>query len=208
MKIPTKQECLGLFKEYKVPSNILLHTKKVAEVALFLGKELRKKGIDVNLELVSSGALVHDLMKAVSLDKLEPSKKYKLKEVTREQLEMWKELRKKHAGKHEIEVTHEVLKDDFPEFAEFILKIGSIKDVPAEESWEEKLIHYADWRVFVDDIVPLKERLDDLYKRYNHKFNENQIKNWDNKIKHQFECEKEILGLAGVKAEELGDYFN
>lgn len=204
MKIPNKGECLELFDRYKVPNNILLHTKKVAEVALFLGNKLKEKGIDVNLDLVYSGAILHDLMKAVSLDQLEPNKKYKLDEVTREQLEMWQELRRKHAGKHEIEVTYEILKEDFPKFAEFILKIGSIKDIPKAQSWEEKLIHYADWRVFVDDIIPLKERLDDLYKRYKPKFNEEQTKNWDKKVKDQIECEKEILSLVNIKPEDLG----
>ena len=203
MNIPTKDECLELFSRYKVPNNILLHTKKVAEVALFIGKRLEGKGIEVSLELVESGALLHDLMKAVSLEKLEPNKKYKLDEVTREQLEMWQELKKKYPGKHEIEVTYEILKDDYPEFAKFILSIGSIKDIPGEESWEKKIINYADWRVFVDDVISLKERLTDLYERYKHKFNEKQKENWEKKVEHQINIEKEIMDKIGMKAEDL-----
>ena len=104
---------------------------------------------------------------------------------------------------YESDVGYIFFKDDYPEFAKFILSIGSIKDIPGEESWEKKIINYADWRVFVDDVISLKERLTDLYERYKHKFNEKQKENWEKKVEHQINIEKEIMDKIGMKAEDL-----
>ena len=205
MKIPSKEECLKLFDRYKVPDNILLHSKKVKEVSLFLAEKLIEKGAEIDLELVESGALLHDLMKAVVLEKLAVDEKFKLKEVTREQIEMWQELKKKYAGKHETEATYDILKDDYPEFAIFIRDIGVIRDNLENVSWEEKIVHYADWRVFVDDIVSLQERLEDLHNRYHGKSTKDQEITWDAKSKVQFTSEKEIFDMIGMKPEELGE---
>ena len=199
MKIPTEKECLGLFAEHKVPSNILLHSKAVCRVSLFLANKLKKKGVDVNIDLVRSGALLHDLMKAVVIGELKEDKKFKLEKPTKEMINHWSNMKKKHKGKHETEVTYEILKHEFPEFARFIIEVGlSSKAFHKIKGWEEKIIHYADWRVFVDDIVPLKERIDDLSRRYNKKGPE-----WEKIKKSEFELEKEICELIGIKPENL-----
>ncbi len=199
MRIPTEKECLGFFAEHKVPSNILLHSKAVCRVSMFLANELKKKGADINIDLVRSGALLHDLMKAVVIDELKEDKRFKLEKPTEEMINHWNNMKKKHKGKHETEVTYEILKHEFPEFAEFILEVGlSSKTFHKITGWEEKIIHYADWRVFVDDIVPLKERIDDLSSRYNKKGLE-----WEKIKKSEFKLEKEICSLIGIKPEEL-----
>ena len=38
MKLPTEQQCLDYFAEYKVPKNIFSHCVKVREVSVFLSQ--------------------------------------------------------------------------------------------------------------------------------------------------------------------------
>ena len=63
MKIPTKEECLKILKDNKVPDNIIAHTKKVCEFSLKVCGVLEEKGIHVNNDLVAAAALLHDIKK-------------------------------------------------------------------------------------------------------------------------------------------------
>ncbi|MBW2038368.1 MAG: HD domain-containing protein [Deltaproteobacteria bacterium] len=63
----TPQEAWELLQEFGVPHHIIEHSKKVAEVACFLGRELRKAGYTLELSLVEAGAFLHDVAKAHSL---------------------------------------------------------------------------------------------------------------------------------------------
>jgi HD superfamily phosphodiesterase len=60
MNIPSKEECLELFVKYKTPDEILNHCKRANKTAVFLAKKLQEKGIDLNLDLVDKGSLLHD----------------------------------------------------------------------------------------------------------------------------------------------------
>ncbi|MCP4346652.1 MAG: NTP transferase domain-containing protein [Desulfobacterales bacterium] len=60
--IPTKDECMALMnKIFRVENHIIEHCREVARVALVLGKELNRNGCETDLDLVSAGALLHDL---------------------------------------------------------------------------------------------------------------------------------------------------
>ena len=61
--IPTRRECEAILAMGNVPRPVVLHSRKVADVALCLGFRLRGCGLDLNLELVQAGALLHDLAK-------------------------------------------------------------------------------------------------------------------------------------------------
>jgi len=163
LKLPTEQQCLELFQEYKVPKNIFQHCLKVRKVAVFLAQKLKETGININLELVNCLALLHDLFKVVALEKLEPNQYYNF-QYSEEEIAMWKQLREKYVGMHECDVAYLVFKDQFPELAR------SIRDVsnPFKEnkSIEENIAHYADWRILNNKIISLQERLIDLQKRY------------------------------------------
>ena len=72
------------------------------------------------------------------------------------------------------------------------------------QTWEEKIVNYADKLVKHDEIVSLKERFDDLHERYTSKvipnFNE-ELR--DEKEKIIFEYEKEIFSYLDFKPEDL-----
>lgn len=163
MRLPTEEQCLNYFEEYVVPKNIFKHCLKVREVAVFLAKKLTEKGLKINLELVDRSALLHDLFKAISLEELKPNEFYNY-EFSEEEIAMWKKLREKYEGMYECEIAYEIFKDKFPELASTIKKASDPKN--KNKTWEELVVHYADWRVLKEEVVLTEERLYYLKQRY------------------------------------------
>ena len=163
MKLPTQQQCLDYFDEYKVPANIKAHCLKVQEVAVFIAKELREVGVDVNVELVRAASLLHDLFKVVKID-YDYQNKYHSNELTEEERAMWTKLRASYPGMHESEVAYEIFKDEFPELALALKREGDpyVRDRVIEES----IILHADYRLMRTEIVSLAERLAYLREMY------------------------------------------
>ena len=60
-KLPSRQEALKLLIESGCAKNVIEHCKTVAKIALKIARRLKKKGFNVNLELVEIGALLHDI---------------------------------------------------------------------------------------------------------------------------------------------------
>ncbi len=164
MNLPTQQECLGYFEQYKVPSNIKSHCLKVTEVAVFLAKRLQQKGLPVNAHLVTCAALMHDLFKVVVLEKLEPCEQYHPEPYSEEELVMWRELRQKYPNMYESEVAYEIFKDEFPKLALVVKNSSDPKN--RNKTWEELIVHYADWRISGEQIIVLDKRLAYLKERY------------------------------------------
>lgn len=154
IQLPTTQQCLDYFNEYKVPANIKEHCLKVREVAVFLAKRLREKDLDINVELVDRTALLHDLFKVVVIKDPRPNKFHK-RAFTDEEIEMWKKLREKYASMYESEVAYEIFKDVFPKLAVCIKNSCNIKNT--NKTWEELAVHYADFRVFRSEIASNEE---------------------------------------------------
>lgn len=61
--IPTRDECLALWKRHEVSDEVRGHSRMVAEVARVLAIRLNSAGCDLNLSLVEAGGLMHDLAK-------------------------------------------------------------------------------------------------------------------------------------------------
>ncbi len=155
MNLPSEEQCFQYFEEYKVPQNIKEHCLKVKELANFLAKKLKEVGVEINLELVDRAAFLHDIFKVVVLKDIKPNK-YHQHDFSAEQITMWKHLRKKYPHMYEGEVAYLVFKDDFPELA-LALKNGGNPRYE-NHSWEELVVHYADFRIFRGEVVPLKVR--------------------------------------------------
>lgn len=163
MNLPTEEQCLNYFIKYRVPLNIYSHCLKVQKVANFLAREMNKKGVQLNLELVNCLALLHDLFKVVAIPDLRPNKFHDYQH-TSEEIEMWDFLRKKYPDIHEGEVAYLIFKDEFPELALALKGVSSHEK--KEKSWEEWIVHYADWRTFRNEIISLPERLAYLKEQY------------------------------------------
>lgn len=62
--IPTKEECDYILSVlYPVPERVQRHCKKVARVAMHIGRALIARGVDLDLGVIEAGALLHDLAK-------------------------------------------------------------------------------------------------------------------------------------------------
>lgn len=59
--IPNDEECDAILKKYKVPSNVILHSKAVAYEACSIVERLLKNGYYVNLKKIRAAALLHDI---------------------------------------------------------------------------------------------------------------------------------------------------
>jgi len=142
MKMPTKDECMDILKKEGVPEHIIRHSIMVARVAVYLARKLKDAGEDVNVGLVESAALLHDVSK-------------------------YNCIKNKSDVHHGEEGSTVLAKMGLKEIAEIVEKHGldSIFD-GSLKTLEEKLVYYADKRVTHDKHVALDERFDYLKKRY------------------------------------------
>ncbi|MDF2953309.1 MAG: HD superfamily phosphodieaserase [Thermodesulfobacterium sp.] len=138
--IPSLEEAYFLLKKEKIPEHIIKHSEKVALISLFIGCFLKEVGEKIDFSLLVTGALLHDIKKYESI-------------LTGENhallgYEFMEKMGYKRIGN--------IIK------AHIYLEISSF-DAPISE---EEIVHYADKRVMHDKIVTLKERFEDLKKRY------------------------------------------
>lgn len=139
--LPTRKQCLSMLKEHHVPPNILKHSLAVAKLAVFLSERLKEKGLPVDVALVDSACLLHDIFRICELEKSEA---------------------------HE-DAAYNLLKGKYPVLALTVKKhrySALLDEKERPTTWEEKLVYYADKRVMHDRIVPLKQRLEEAHKRY------------------------------------------
>ena len=196
MILPTEQQCLDYFDEYKVPKNIFRHCLKVREVAVFLAEELQKQGRAIDKEFITCLALLHDLFKAVTFPNLKSnSSRFHQYVYSEEEITMWQMLRAKFAGKFEGEIAHDVFKDDFPELAAALLRQGKPE---ALLSTEEKIVRYADLRVFQEQVVLKERRFAYLRERY-----PRPAALWESYEEKARQLEKELFSALPFQLEEL-----
>ncbi len=138
----SREKCFALWDKYNVPENVRKHSMQVEKVAVFLGERMKKNGEKVDLGLVSAGALLHDIGKIISL-----------REGKKENI-----VSKKILGEEGLPVIGMIA------FRHMISQI--IDGSPFQWSLEEKIVYYADKRVMHDKIVGVRERIEDLIKRY------------------------------------------
>ncbi|MBI2558106.1 HD domain-containing protein [Candidatus Woesearchaeota archaeon] len=137
MTIPTKQECLKLLNKNKTPFKIIKHTKTVCKIAEDIADKLIRKGVKLNKRLVVAAALLHDIEKA--------------------------------KPRHVVKGTMLLKKLGYPEVADVIkkhslYKLGQKNRRP--NTFEEKIVFYADKRAKGNKIVSLEKRFKALEKHY------------------------------------------
>jgi hypothetical protein len=206
MKLPTIAECQELFQKYKVPGTVRIHCHTVHTVAVFLAEELTRKGYPLRLEIVKPFSLLHDFMKAVVLERLgSPPYDYT---PTKEELAMHQQLRKQYPGKSETQVAYRILKEKYPEFAALFLELDELTRHPHASVHEEtRFIHYVDWRVLGNKIVPLRQRMDYIYGRYGKWIQKNNI-DWNASKQEQFDYEQKIFKHSDFQPDELAENMN
>jgi phosphohistidine swiveling domain-containing protein len=184
MNLPTTEQCMELFDRYKVPTNIKEHCLHVNKLAMFLAKKLKENNINLNLELVNSASLLHDLFKAVNIDLLKQSEHHPYTP-SDEEIQMWKKLKLQFPDMEETEVAYQVFKEEYPQLANVLRDSSDYNN--ENKTWEEHLIIYSDARTLKNKVVTLSERFNYLMKVYPHKKDKFDIcglelKNFEQKI--------------------------
>ncbi|MEW6522703.1 MAG: GNAT family N-acetyltransferase [Bacillota bacterium] len=135
--VPTPVECHRLLERYRVHPGIVAHGRLTAEVAALLAAGLRQAGVPINTQVVRAGALLHDIGKAV-----DPQHHHRASRLVLES-EGWPVL----GPVAERHLTGLILTGEGP------------------QTWEEKLVFYAD-KVCTGKVLSLQERVEDLCLRY------------------------------------------
>ena len=173
--VPTRDECLRLMDRYKMLKNIVNHSLTVTKVALFLSRELNKKGQEIDLAVVEAASLLHDLAKTECLKTKEDHAR-----------QGFRVLKKLGYGR-----TAEVVAQH--------IEVSNEGDSPAVS--EEEVVNYTDKRVRHDRIVSLKERFSDLKDRYGRV--KSALDQMDRMEKATYAIEYKIFSVLGSDPKDL-----
>ena len=164
--LPTRKECLVILAEYHVPPHIVSHSQAVAKLAVFLAQRLNEKGAAVDVILLEGACLLHDLLRV--LDFKESDYNRFERTLPEEEKAKWQRLRAKYKASSHEDAAYDILREQYPALALAIKKhryMILLDEKEKPDTWEEKLLYYADKRVMHERIVPLKERLAEGHKR-------------------------------------------
>lgn len=138
--MPSRKECFQYLDKINMPWHIRRHSMMVAKVALFLGELLNQNGSNLDLGLVQTGALLHDVGKERTLA----------------------------TGEDHAEVGAEMLAGKVaPAVARIVREHILLEPVHVEGPLTESLIvNYSDKRVMHEQVVSVQARYHDLIARY------------------------------------------
>ncbi|MGQ9624344.1 MAG: TIGR00295 family protein [Candidatus Bathycorpusculaceae bacterium] len=60
-KLPSKEQAIQLLRKVGCSENVIRHNQAVAELAIEIAKTCKERGLNIDLELVEIGALLHDI---------------------------------------------------------------------------------------------------------------------------------------------------
>lgn len=138
--IPDRETCFSLMRLVGMPDHIVRHSILVEKIALRLAELCTALGFGISRELVSAGALLHDIAKARCIEE----------------------------DCHHAQVGAEMLQEwGYPLVAVIVKQHVTLcgADLVACPT-ESVLVNYADKRVLHDRVVSLDERFRDLIERY------------------------------------------
>lgn len=175
--IPNRRQCMELLKVNNVPRNIVNHSITVSKVAVFLARELNKKGFSLNIEKIEAAALLHDIKKMDSL-------------------------KTKSGRGHAHEGGFLLKKLGYDEVAEIVKQHVFLEpNNDSSKIKEAEVVNYSDKRVRHSRVVTLKERFQYLRERYG---KDEESKKIINDLERKaFEIENKIFSNLDFKPEEI-----
>jgi uncharacterized protein len=170
-KLPSREQALQLLRDNHCSPNVIKHCKAVAELALETAEKCKENGLNVNLELVEIGALLHDIGRS-----------------------------KTHSVHHAVVGAEILTAAGLPEPVISIVKrhvgggitpaeavqLGWPKDVYAPVTVEEKIVSYADKLIVKAKRVPIEGTIAELADEGRHEA-----------VERVLALHKEIAGLIG-----------
>ena len=146
-RLPSRGQALRILRQSGCPKNVIKHCEVVAELATEIGEECQKKGLNVDLELVEIGALLHDIGRS-----------------------------KTHSVHHAVIGAKIARSVGLPEEVQAIIKrhvgggitakeatkLGWPKDVYVPQTLEEKIVSYADKLIEGSRRVPIERTMENF----------------------------------------------
>lgn len=156
-----------IYTKLKNPPNLQEHMLQVAKVALFIFEHW--KGSEINKSSLITAALLHDVGNIVKFD-IEKYPHFLGTEQKR--ADYWMRLQKEVIEKYgtdDHKVTEQMLTElgVNPEIIKTILEMSywNVLEISKSDNWILKILLYADLRVSPQGVIPIRQRLDDLYTR-------------------------------------------
>ena len=137
---PDTKTCLGLVARFGMPEHIVRHSIAVCGVALFLTGRIREQGLTLDVDLIRSAALLHDITKRFSIGR---------------------------PLDHALTGAKILKKLGYPRTASIVrqhVRVSSSR--PAGRVSEAEIVNYSDKRVVEDRISTLEDRFVYLRQRY------------------------------------------
>jgi HD superfamily phosphohydrolase YqeK len=158
-----QEEISKLYEEFRVPAHVIGHMRQVSKVCEILADNLEQDGIKIDKKSLLDAALVHDVLRVC--DFLEFKPETFPQPSTKEDIEKWKEIREKYGKIGHIKAMAQVLEERGEgKIAMLVTKHGFF-EVDNLNTWEEKIMYYADKRVDGESIVSLGKRFSEGRKR-------------------------------------------
>ncbi|OHB60827.1 MAG: hypothetical protein A2167_00785 [Planctomycetes bacterium RBG_13_46_10] len=208
--LPSQKECFDITKKLNVPPHIVRHNQTVAKLGVFLAQKLKENSIAIDLELVEKACLLHDIARLCDLK--ESNYNNFGRDASEQQQQTWKRLKTKFKAASHEDIAYELLKEKYPVLALTIKKhrYAALSDeIDRPDTWEEKIVYYADKRVMHDMIVTLKERLEEAHQRSASMRNINEQSKIDTEKIDQliFKLEQEIFAKIDLDPLEVTEEF-
>lgn len=196
----------ALQKEYKTPVHVQEHIELVRKIAMFCAKKLQQQNIPIDIELVESGAILHDAVRYVDFPLVTKEfEKYYKEILTDEKIQFWNILQKKYKTMHHAHAMQDILNELYYTATGRVVASHYTGEIfrKKEFSWEEKCVYYADKRALHHTFVTIEERLIDGAKRYPHEA----LK--DNNIKEKImDMEKNLQKFGRWNEEDIQEYLD
>lgn len=193
------------YQEWATPMHVRAHCKQVAKVALQIGQALVQKNILINLNLLNTAGLLHDMARVCDFQALDRTKFHE--PISEEKWNKWIGLREQFAGMHHADIACGALVEDgYNKTAEVIRLHNSLSIVEEPEKFsvlEIAIVFYADKRVKHDEIVDLAERFRDGFERHGRENSPELKAKFEEVEKQTFELEKQLFSLIDLKSEAI-----
>ncbi len=184
----------AFYKRWATPMHIREHCKTVTKVALEVADRWIAKGEIINLNLIYTAGMLHDLCRLCDFNEL---KRENFKEkVTEVKWKKWNGQWNKYRGQAHDDIASDFLiKEGYPKTAEVVRLHKSnllVEEPEAYDTWEKKILYYADKRSLHNRVVSLAERFADGRERHGRGNDEKRKRLFEEVERRTHELEKEL----------------
>lgn len=191
---------IEIYKKYHLPENLQMHMLKVAACSNLILDNWN--GITINKEAITRASLLHDMGNMAKITDNEV-KDEEFRKIRKEYIDKYE----RNSHKINLIIAKEEGLNDYE--IEIIDKKSSKRgeETLNSERYDVKILLYADQRVAPYGVTSLKDRLEEVKKRYKNI----PLSVWSNeeKANHLIECslgiEKQIMKYCKIKPKDIND---